>query len=542
MSFWEEVVIRLFYIIIIALALNAQEVNIQILTTTNLHGRILPQDSYTLQPMNQGWARLATVIRNLRLNNPNTIAIDCGNTIYGEPINYVWSRLGCNLPEPSMAIMNSLKYSAMLVGDSELYHGIKQLRTIESQAKFPLLAANIISASNSREIFAPYTLINICGVRVAILGLNTTRRSITTKLDGSEEINFHDPVIVSKNLVSTLRQKEHADMIVLAINGESGLYVKNLESVIKEITTQTSDIDLIVAGHTNKKIDSTINGIPVLQAGPLGTTIGIVNCSFCKKTGDRWELRLNHSKLVPVGPETNLDPIVMELTTSLRSITEKYLNTFATNLNIDLDSRWAKMESTAIMQLLHSVAKQASNADITAIATPSSKIFIPKGPTSVRQFYSLYPNDYHVVKIRITGRQLRAYLEWSTNFYTFSHHLNLFNKDFSPDNFDTLDGCNYSLDISRPLGSRVIDLKIHGQLVKDSQNLTMCICSNRIHGAGGYLDAMGWNGKPELISPVPLRNLLLEYVLSKPSLTINIINHWRIVPALDRERVLIQQP
>ena len=528
--------------IILALTLNAQEVSIQILTTTSLHGRILPQDSYTLQPKNQGWARLATVIRSLKLANRNTIAIDCGDTISGEPINYVWSHLDRNLPEPSMVIMNSLKYNAMLVGGCELYYGTKQLRTIESQAKFPLLAANVISTSDNRMIFIPYTVVNVGGIRVAILGLTVTRQPVQTKLEASEEIAFQDPIVVSKNLVPILRQKELADMVVLAIHGESGSYIKSLENIIKDITAQVSDIDLVIASHTNQKISSEINGVPILQASSLGTTVGVGTFSFYKKPNGRWEPQLHQNKVITIGPEVGLDSEVMSLTAALRAKTETYLNTFAANLSVDLDSRWSRMESTAIMQLLHYVAKRASSADITSIAVPGAKIFIPKGPTSVRQFYSLYPNDYHIVKIRITGRQLRSYIEQSAHFYTFSHYPELFNKNFSPEDFDTLDGCNYSIDISRPLGSRVIDLTMHGQPVKDTQILTICIGSNRMSGTGGYLEAMGWSGKPEFINPVLFRNLVLEYVLSQPLLTINATNNWRIVPALDRERVLIQQP
>ena len=53
---------------------------------------------------------------------------------------------------------------------------------------------------------------------------------------------------------------------------------------------------------------------------------------------------------------------------------------------------------------------------------------------------------------------------------------------------------------------------------------------------------MGWSGQPEFTSPVPLRNQLLEYVLARPTLAPAGTDHWHIVPALDRERVLAQQP
>ena len=122
--------VRWLTILLCALGLNAQEVRLQVLTTTDVHGTILAQDSFTLQPANQGWARLATAIRGLRAANGNTVLVDCGDATQGEPINYVWSHLNPKLPEPSMAIMNSLGYSAMVVGGLEFDQGLTRLRAI----------------------------------------------------------------------------------------------------------------------------------------------------------------------------------------------------------------------------------------------------------------------------------------------------------------------------------------------------------------------------------------------------------------------------
>jgi 2',3'-cyclic-nucleotide 2'-phosphodiesterase/3'-nucleotidase len=247
-------------------------------------------------------------------------------------------------------------------------------------------------------------------------------------------------------------------------------------------------------------------------------------------------------RTVPAGPDVVPDSAVLELTAPLRAATETYLNTFATTLGCDLDGRWARMEDTAVMQLLHTVAHQASGAQITALATPGSHLFIPKGQASVRQFYALCPGEDRLARIRVTGRQLREYLEQTARFYNFSHNPDLFNKSADPGDFDTLDGCSYILDISRPPGARVVSLQVQERPVKDDQVFTLGLRTSRLAGAGGYLAAMGWTGQPEFVSPVPFRNQLLAYVLDKPSLTPESSENWHIVPALDRERVLAQQP
>ena len=85
-------------ILLIAVGLQAQDVRIQILGTTDMHGHVMAEDTYSLQPANQGWAKIATLIRRQQAENPNTVLVDCGDTIEGEPINYVHNVLRRDLP------------------------------------------------------------------------------------------------------------------------------------------------------------------------------------------------------------------------------------------------------------------------------------------------------------------------------------------------------------------------------------------------------------------------------------------------------------
>ena len=70
-----------FWILLITLGLQAQEARIQILGTTDMHGHVRAEDTFSLQPMNQGWAKVTTLIRRQKVLNPNTILLDCGDTI-----------------------------------------------------------------------------------------------------------------------------------------------------------------------------------------------------------------------------------------------------------------------------------------------------------------------------------------------------------------------------------------------------------------------------------------------------------------------------
>jgi 2',3'-cyclic-nucleotide 2'-phosphodiesterase/3'-nucleotidase len=534
----EEWVIRWLGIVLCALALNAQDVRLQVITTTDVHGAILPQDSFTLQPANQGWARLATLIRGLRADNPNTVLVDCGDATQGEPINYVWSQLNSKLPEPSTAIMNALGYNAMVVGGQEFDRGMKMMRAMEDQAQFPWLAANVVFAADGHRVFTPYVKVAVAGVQVAILGL----AAVPPRPDGADGLVFQDPVATAKALIPLLRGQEKADMVIVALHGGLGKEpCADLQNQALCLAAQVPGIDLILAGRSRQLVSTEAHGVPILQAGSKGQALGVGDFLFHRgRTG--WALQSHSVRILPAGAETAADPGVLELTAPLRAATETYLDTFATTLGTDLDGRWSRMEDTALMHLLHTVARQASGAQITALASPGARIFIPRGATSVRQFYALCADDERIDRITVSGRQLKAYLEHAASFYNFSHNPELFAKGAGPGDFDTLEGCAYTLDISRPVGMRVVDLKIQGQPVREDQSFTLGLLSRRLAGAGGYLQAMGWSGQPAFQSAAPFRNFLLEYVLSRPNLALEAEDNWHIVPSLDRERVLAQQP
>src|ERR1700694_599744 len=79
-------------ILFLVFAANAEEVRISVLATTDLHGNLLPYDYYTARPVDRGLAKIAALIQDARSQNPNTLLIDCGDTIQGTPLESVYQQ------------------------------------------------------------------------------------------------------------------------------------------------------------------------------------------------------------------------------------------------------------------------------------------------------------------------------------------------------------------------------------------------------------------------------------------------------------------
>src|SRR5262249_50802972 len=145
----------------------AAHVKLSVLATTDLHGNIYPIDYYLDKPSNRGLAKIGTLIRAARAANPNNLLIDCGDTIQGTPLEYVYqtyARTG-HLPaklafpsqpfahDPMMLAMNAIGYDAMVVGNHEFNFGLANLDRARADARFPWLSANLELTSSAAKPF-----------------------------------------------------------------------------------------------------------------------------------------------------------------------------------------------------------------------------------------------------------------------------------------------------------------------------------------------------------------------------------------------------
>jgi len=511
---------------------------IRILATADTRAEVLPQDTYTMSSANLGWARLASAIRAEKSRGGATLLVDAGNALQGSPLAYIQNKMHPGAPNAIIEIMNGLGYGAMAPGERDFDFGTAALKSAAAQAGFPFVAANLLDSAGN-TLFAPYAKVTLDGVSIALLGLSVPSPHSAMNAQDAPAFVVRDATETANEWVPRLKNREKADLVIVLLNaGQAGKRTAPInENAAIPLLDAVPGIDAVVVSQPRRAAASRYNGVPVVQPSAYGQSLASVTFTF-QRQGKQWKLKASEPGDIPLDQYLALDPAVMQATDALRQETEDYLNTFATNLGTDLDGRWSTVEPTALLQLVHDVQRRATGAQLSAAPSPGSHIFVQRGPTSVRQFYALAPHENRVAKIRITGAQLRAYLEQAATYFNYSYLPELINKSVPLENYDIVGGCSYALDISRPPGKRVVGLKYGSAPVEDSQIFTMAISSKRLAGDGGYMDAIGFNGRAELVTKESLRNLLLEYVLPAPSLNIATIDNWRTIPFLDRNRVL----
>jgi len=520
-----------------------QRAHIVILSTTDMHGRIFPIDYYTNKYDNVGIAKVATLIKEARKNDPDLLLLDSGDTIQGTPLEYIHNRSNNTPPDPMMLTMNALKYDAMTVGNHEYNFGLKVLEKARSEAKFPWLSANSYGRASDKSHYQPYIIKEVQGVRVGILGLTTPGIPNWENLPNYEGLEFHETVSEAKKWVPILRDKDKADVVVIAMHMgiEEDLRTGQLspsnvpdENAALAIARQVPGVDVILMGHTHSPVnDLFVNGVLLTQANRWASHVARVDLYLDKTSGDGWRMTAKAARIIPVTEKTEIDPEIAKIGEPYDKETQAWLSRAIGESAEELTARDCRLRDTAIIDLIQRVQLEAGKADVSLAACFNPEAQIPKGAVTVRDIAGLYEYENTLVTLELTGQQLKDALEHSARYfkeYQPGKSLNsLVDSRIPGFNFDVAQGVSYDIDLTKPFGQRIQNLKFKGQALDPQQKLRVVTNNYRVNGGGGY--AMYKSAPVVYRSSAEVRELIIDWVEKNKTIPTQTDNNWRIVGA-----------
>ena len=198
---------------------QTKRAHVTILSTTDLHGNIYPIDYNTNTPDARGLARVQTVVKQLRKEDPDLLLLDSGDTIQGTPLTFHHAKIQNAPPDPMMTVMSAMDYSAMTVGNHEYEFGLNVLNKARREARFPWLSANTYKKNSEENYFEPYFAKTINGVRVGVIGLTTPGMpSLDDPSRYYSVIDVREPVAQAKLWTDLLRRNEQCDIIIVLMH------------------------------------------------------------------------------------------------------------------------------------------------------------------------------------------------------------------------------------------------------------------------------------------------------------------------------------
>jgi 2',3'-cyclic-nucleotide 2'-phosphodiesterase/3'-nucleotidase len=523
-----------------------QSVTLTLLSTTDLHGHIEPFDDETDRPANWGLAKIATLVGRIRAERKNVVLLDCGDLIEGTPLAYYYARKDTTDPNPVILAMNALHYDAVALGNHEFNFGLDALWRAHREAKFPWLAANLRQTyASGPGHFAPYVIRKIGGIRVGIIGFVTPSIPHWEVPAHYRGYQFEPIVEAAKRVIPEVRRQ--ADLVVAIVH--SGLdrdpktgrrYESSYPETNQawELANEVPGIDVLFYGHTHQEMPELfVHGVLMAQAKNWGQSLAEADVTMRHSAGGRWSVAEKHSHVIQVTAEVPPDPAIERLDAPYNAKVRRYLNTPIATAPGALSGATGRVADTAMVDLIQAVQMRYGKADASMATMFVPSAHWPAGKITIRQVFALYPYENWLYTVRMTGAQLKDALEHAARFFPAWPARN--GRLRLPGyNADSAAGVSYRVDLTKPVGARIVDLSYHGKPLRPGQTLRVAVNNYRYSGGGGYAVLQGL---PILYqSSEEMRELIIDYLRAGNPIPAQPDHNWEVSPAAARE-ALIQE-
>ena len=522
------------------------EKTITILGTSDMHGNIWGF-SYedNAETTNNGMARLYTYIQQVRAENPNTILIDAGDDIQGTIMTDDLYNKTPEEPHPVITAMNYMGYDAMTLGNHEFNWGIPTMQTILSQAEFPVLAANVTGADGELVTGAGWTIVERDGVKVAIIGVVTPDVPIWDGgKDGIDDAVYEAANVAVGNAIDEIGGQ--ADVIV--VSAHMGMYAEFDEEggsdSAQKILDDNPEIDVLQVAHNHvtvneKQGDTVIGGVRnggreiarfdlTLDAenNVVDSAVTIVDMEGVEPSQEIREIPLvaeAHQKTIDYiagGTDESGEPLPPLGSTTAKFQPENEIRGIPAGRVMD----------TAVMDLINKVQLENSGADVSAAALFKDTSDLPQGDINYGNIFDIYKFDNTLYRVKVTGAELKAYMEWSAECYNQWEEGDI-NISFDPEYpdylYDMFAGVDYEIDLSQPKGQRIQNVMFQGEPLQDDQELTLAVNNYRYSSA---LKSQGLiAGTKEWESSNSIRDMIVAYFAEHSPVAPTVDDNWKIV-------------
>lgn len=532
----------LFFVLSIVLSVFAEEVQLVILHTSDLHGNIFPIDYATNKTSDVGLAKIATLVKQIKNEFQNVLLIDSGDLIQGTPLEYYHAKIENKPVDPMVLVMNKLGYSSWTLGNHEFNYGLEILNKAISEAQFPALSANIVKKGTEEPAFKPYHIVIVDGIKVGILGLTTKFIPNWEVPKNIEGLDFLDPVEVAKKYVEFLRNEENVDLLIVDYHGglerdpKTGEPTEELtgEDQAYQLLKEVPGIDVLLLGHQHRVIATKIDGIPVSMPGNWGKYLGKIVLKL-EKEDNGWKVidsTVEQLSVNGVEPDNEIISLVKDYEEKVQAWLDQPIGYAKGDFWVE-DPLYARLEDNSLIEFVNKVQMHYSGAKISSTALFSNDIKGWKsGPVTLRDVYGvyIYANTLKVLKVK--GIDIKNALEKSADYFVYENYKVDVNKSWIDPkprhyNYDMWEGISYKIVLNRPSGDRIIDLMFNGEPLEMDKDYEIVLNNYRAGGGGGY-DM--FKGKPVVREVMmEVAELMADYIMEHKVINASVDHNWESV-------------
>lgn len=529
-------------------AATGDSVTISIAATSDLHGRIYPW-SYATDSEDKsgvGFSQTDTVVKEIKAQYPDTLLVDIGDSMQDNS-----SELFIDLDtHPMVQALNLLKYDVWVPGNHEFNFGLDFLERNLNNFDGRVVCANIKYADSGKDYVLPYQIYVVNGVRVAIVGATAphVKQWEASSPEHFQNLDFTNPIDSLKETVKSIEGQY--DLLVAAVHiSREGEYEEEGKTGAFQIAEAVPELDAIIAGHEHATYCTKVADTWVLEPGRYGSHVALTKFNMKKDENGKWQLvDVSAENIATKGKETSQE--VMDAFKSTHEEARKVANEVVGKVSADFVTGVdyitgekhvttmprTQLEDTALMDLINEVQTFYTGAQISTAATFNNDQNLEAGDFKRKDVAFIYKYDNTLMGTNITGENLLKYMEWTVGYYQTAKEGDVtiaFNPDFRAYNYDMLSGINYEIDISKPVGSRIVNATLNGEPIDPAKTYKLAVNNYRF----GTLMANGWATLKDVYyssandaSPA-IRDLIVKYTNEqlKGVLTPKCDHNWKIV-------------
>ena len=540
------------------MAAQEKTVRLKLVETSDVHGNYYPYDFVRRQPARGGLARVcAFVIEERAALGNNLLLMDNGDILQGQPTAYYYNFVDTGSTHLAADMLNYMGYDAASMGNHDVETGHPVYDRLRRQCRFPMLGANVVRAADGEPYFAPYVLFEREGVRVAVLGMITPAVPNWLPENLWKGLRFDDMVETARKWIPVLRGRERADVVVgLFHAGTEEVLVADAyrENASEAVARLVPGFDVVFAGHDHQArcyrvANAEGDSVWVVDPASAARMVADVDVCVCMKDGRVAGKELT-ARLTPMD-DYEPDTAFLNRFDAQRDEVERFVSRRIGSLVTGVSTRPAYFGPSAFIDLIHTVQLELTGADISFAAPLSFDAEIPAGDIDMADLFNLYKFENRLYTVRMTGREIKDYLElsyarWANRMHKPDDHLlrivprkegRGWQFEHFSYNFDSAAGLRYTVDVTKPEGERVNILSMaDGRSFEADRNYVVAMNSYRAHGGGDLMTAgagISREGLAERIltaSEMDLRFCLMRYLEEHPRLDPRPLDLWRFVP------------
>ncbi|MDD5293743.1 MAG: bifunctional UDP-sugar hydrolase/5'-nucleotidase [Candidatus Izemoplasmatales bacterium] len=496
--------------------------HVRLLVTSDIHGALLPIDYARNTPIASGLAVLAPLMQKERTTH--TFLLDCGDILQGSPLNLYHQMHRHEYPNPVAVMMNAIGYDFFVPGNHDFNFGRAYLESFISELDAKTLCANIIDESTQQPLGRPYAIIAFPeGPRIAIIGITTQYIPNWEKPEHIANLVFEHAMTSLKKTLEVIKARENVDLVVVAYHGgfERDLdtdapYIEDTgENLGSRMLREVEGIDVLITGHQHRSIARTIAGVTVVQPESYGRAYARIDVAFSFR--DRWVVQEKLVQLVHID-RLEPDPELMQLIAPISEATNHYIDHPIGRVPDDdlriTDPFLARLHKHKIVTLINHIQIEASGAMLSCCSLGNEVSGFSQSIT-IRDIINTYVFPNSLVVVEITGEKLRQALEKNAAYFALAGDQIVCNPRFYHPklehyNYDMFDGIDYTIDVSMPLGRRIVSMRYQGKEVDDGDIFTLAMNNYRASGGGEFW--MYQNLKIVYESHTDIVTMIIDYI------------------------------